>query len=112
MSVSAADFRNSKIDVLRFLASDTDQCEFARRAYYEDYASEFLCWWLDEFIPDSELFVSAFSAAEIKILQRLSSDLEVLNQNLGTSIRTMAQLQGEPDWRKVMAAAGTALEVT
>jgi hypothetical protein len=110
MSVSGADFRETRIGVLRFLASGEEQRDFAGRVHYEDYASEFLCWWLDDFVPDSDLYRSAFAPAEIEILRRLSSELEAHDLALEDSARSITQLQGDCNWLKVMTAARAALE--
>jgi hypothetical protein len=110
MSISGADFRKTRIDVLRFLASGEEQRDFARRVHYEDYGSEFLGWWFEDFVPDSELFRSAFAPAEIEILRRLSSELKAHDVALEDSVRTITQLQGDSNWLKVMAAARAALE--
>lgn len=104
-----ANFRDTRIDVLRFLASAEEQRSFAGRVSYEDYASEFLCWWLDDFHPDGELFLSAFAPAEIQMLQGFSLELEAHGIALGSSVRTITQLHANEEWLKVMAQARSAL---
>ncbi len=65
---SANDFRSSRIGVLELLSDPSQQRAFAERVHYDDYATEFLNWWLDDFHPDSDTFRAAFSARKFRNL--------------------------------------------
>jgi hypothetical protein len=95
--------------VLDFLSRPDEQREFASKAHYEDYASEFYCWWFDDFYPDSELFRAAFSDAEAAVLKRFSAQWEAADARLGDEARDISQLLSEDAWQLVVGAAREAL---
>lgn len=111
MDSTASSFRESKLNLLRFLSNPEDQRRFAAEVGYDDYSAEFYCWWFDDFYPDSDLFVRAFSPQEIEILQTFSSEYEAADAALGERDRTIEELQLAPEWRRIVAVARKTLEV-
>jgi hypothetical protein len=104
-------FRESRLSVLDFLSRPEAQRDFASKVHYDDYASEFYCWWFEDFHPDSELFRVAFSDAEAAVLERFAAQWRAADARLGDEPRDISQLLAQHDWHLVVKAAGEALEI-
>ena len=109
MNRGTAEFRRSRIEVLEFLSNPIQQRAFAGATEYDDYASEFLSWWFDDFYPESAMFQAAFTAAEIGALGKLTQALEDVDAKLGTRKHTVDELIATPEWHQVGIAASGAL---
>jgi len=102
-------FRATRIDLLDFFADPKEQRSFAARVPYEDYESEFFCWWFDDFHPHSELFSRAFVASEIDTLSTFSAVWERESILFGQSSRPIDELLSTNGWHSVVEAARHAL---
>jgi hypothetical protein len=98
------------LSVLDFLSRPEAQRDFASKVHYEDYASEFYCWWLDDFHPDSDLFRATFSDADVAVLKRFTAQWQAADARLGDVPRDISQLLSQDDWQLVVKAAREALE--
>ena len=101
----AQGFRESRLNLLELIASPTEQRTFAAKVPYGDYASEFYCWWFDDFHPDSDLFQQAFLPNEIEILRYFSSTWEREDSVLGQTDRAIEELLSNDNWCSVIEAA-------
>jgi hypothetical protein len=109
MNRGTREFRRSRIGVLEFLRDPVQQRAFAGATKYDDYASEFLSWWLDDFYPESAMFQAAFTTAEIGVLSALTQTLAGVDAKLGARRRTVDELIATPEWHQVGVAASAAL---
>jgi hypothetical protein len=98
-------FRNSRIGLLAFIASADQQQTFAAKVHYDNYASEFYCWWFDDFHPESDLFQRAFRPHEIELLSSFSAGWEQTDSAVGEVPRTIEALLANASWVALMAAA-------
>lgn len=105
MDDAAKDFRESKIGILGFLASQSAQRDFAAKVSYDDYSSEFCCWWFDDFHPESSLFQTAFSSAEIKVLSEFTEKVDRIGLRLGQKNRSIGELLSCAEWQAVVTSA-------
>lgn len=96
--------------MLEFLSDPRQQLEFATRVTYDNYSSEFYCWWFDDFVPDSELFQAAFTPSEILLLQRFSSRYKEIDLLLGERKRKIETLLACAEWQQICATALDALK--
>jgi hypothetical protein len=105
MDSDARGFRESRISMLDFLANPVKQLSFAERVYYDDYASEFYCWWFDDFYPESKLFQQAFQSPELEKLRTFSDAWQRESEVLGETPRSMKELLSNCNWSAVVDAA-------
>ena len=105
MDDDAKVFRSSRIGVLAFIASAERQRAFASKVHYDNYASEFYCWWFDDFHPESDLFQRAFRPQEIQLLSSFSAGWEQAHSAVGEVPRTIEALLGNASWASVIEAA-------
>ena len=109
MDEIAKSFRATRIDLLKFYADPTEQRSFANDTHYDDYESEFFCWWFDDFHPGSELFKRAFVANEIETLTAFSAVWGRESALLGEVARPIDDLLSTSGWSSVVEAARHAL---
>jgi hypothetical protein len=105
MDAAARDFRHSRLSVLGFLSDIGAQRNFAQKVHYDSYSLEFYSWWFDDFSPESNLFTSAFSPTEIDRLRRFSEAYSAIDAELGDQPRSLEQLQGTPQWARIVLEA-------
>ncbi|WP_139350351.1 hypothetical protein [Rhodanobacter sp. C03] len=107
MDEAAHTFRKSRIDLLKFFASAEKQRNFQSEVCRSDgYAfDEFVCWWVDDFHPESNLFSSAFNAKEVAVLASFNVTFEHALSKIGDRVANVDRLLSLPAWQVVMAAA-------
>jgi hypothetical protein len=104
MEASAREFRQSRLDILEFLASPSEQLEWQARTPSLD-SSEIMCWWLDDFHPESRLFTAAFDPSEIEHLKQFNAVFEHASSKYPAACPRVEQLVHDPDWLAVVEAA-------
>ena len=75
MTANTKSFRESRLELLRFFGSPPEQVEWQARTPTLGI-DEPMEWWLEDFHPDSELFRSAFTPQEIRLLEEFHSIFE------------------------------------
>lgn len=109
MTEAETSIRKSLLDTLAFLASETQQREFAAQIFYASYQDEFACWWFDTFYPDEPDALHMFNEAQTTILRSFSEAFSRNLVELGDGAHTIEQLLQRPEWQRVVATAGTAV---
>lgn len=109
MDDAAKEFRESRIEILGFLAVPSAQRDFAEKVPYDDYSSEFYCWWFEDLHPESSLFQAAFSSTEISVLSKFTAKVDRVDSQLGQNNRSINELLSCVEWQAVVAAAQEAL---
>ena len=71
----AQTFRESRLKLLKFFASPSEQREWQRRVPSLGI-DEPMEWWLEDFVPESELFRSSFSEQERHLLTEFTDVLQ------------------------------------
>jgi hypothetical protein len=107
MTEAEASIRESLLNTLSFLASETQQREFAAKVFYASYQDEFACWWFDTFYPDEPSALHMFIETQLAILRSFS---EVFDRNLtqlGDGELPVEQLLQKSEWQAVVASART-----
>lgn len=104
MDETAFQFRESRIRILEFIASENMQVEFASKTSYGNYAEEFSEWWFEDWHPESPLFKKAFQNSEIEHLRKFSSAWEALEPEFCNNM-PINELVGNPAWKQVMVSA-------
>ena len=66
-------FRESRIEIVEFLASYTEQLEFASEVFYKDYAEEFYEWWFEDWGDCDKYFLESFGSEEMEALIHFSN---------------------------------------
>jgi len=112
MKIEAVNFRESCIEILKFLADPEGQRKFSSKVEYDDYKSEFIAWWFDdlafETLPDgTDLIHKSFSQDELIALQKFTS---FLNEHANSKTQTMEQLLGDTCWLNIIKEAAAALK--
>ena len=104
---AAREFRRSRLDLLRFLASPAAQRQFEVDVpRYDGYAySEFVSWWGDDFHPDSLLFRAAFTIQEISFLSAFNATFEHALLTVDEAEPRVDTLLCLKEWQDVIAAA-------
>lgn len=110
MDETAFQFRESRIRILEFIASESRQVEFASSTNYGNYAEEFSEWWFEDWHPESPLFKSAFQNSEIDQLRNFSSTWDALEPEFCNNM-PINELVSNSAWRQVMASAMQILTV-
>ena len=108
MTEAEASIRESLLNTLSFLASKTQQREFASKVFYASYQDEFACWWFDTFHPNEPNAPRMFNEAQLTILRSFSAIFDRAIVKLGDCERTIEQLLQEPEWQSVVTSAGEA----
>jgi len=105
MAADTKSFRESRLELLRFFGSPPEQVEWQARTPTLGI-DEPMEWWLEDFHPDSELFRSAFTPQEIRLLKEFHTIFE------GASLRwlnppypSVEVALKDPAWLKVVEAA-------
>ena len=104
MDAAAKQFRESRLKLLEFFASPAEQLEWQQRTPSLD-SSEFMCWWLDDFVPDSALFKAAFRADEIRLIQQFHDTFEQASALYPAKCPSANDLQRDPEWQLVIECA-------
>ena len=97
-------FRNSRIELLEFFGSVDQQLAWQTRTPSLD-SGEVLCWWAEDYCPDTDWFRSAFSEAEIALLRSFNDHLERVFAKFGTHLPQMSVLVNDKDWITVVGDA-------
>jgi len=109
MTEAESNIRESLLDTLSFLASETKQREFAATVFYTSYQDEFAFWWFDTFHPDEPSALRMFNEAQLTILRSFSESFDGNLVELSDGERTIGQLLQESEWQCVVATARTTL---
>lgn len=108
MTETEANIRESLLTTLSFLASETQQREFAAKVYYATYHDEFACWWFDTFYPEEPSALQMFSPSQLAALKAFSGTFEKNLDALGDEPLKIDQLQAKSEWKTVVASAQVA----
>ena len=108
MTESETKIRESLLDALSFLASVTEQLEFATKVSYAAYQDEFAHWWFDTFFPEDPKARNMFNPTQLEILMAFSKTFEQCDTLDGKHL-TIQQLQATTEWQKVIVSAQVAL---
>ena len=104
MDATAKQFRESRLTLLAFYASPQQQLEWQSRTPTLD-SDEIMCWWLDDWHPESSLFRAAFAELEIAMLASFSSDFGRVADKFAAAGPKVAELLIDRDWQAVIANA-------
>jgi phage pi2 protein 07 len=112
MDSTAIKFRDSCLEILKFLSSPAEQKEFASKVEYIDYKSEFACWWFDDLVMESlpkgtGLISQSFNESEKFILWEFT---QLFDQIIDSQDLQIDELLKNPQWRIVIDAAQVAFE--
>jgi hypothetical protein len=108
MTEAEASVRESLLSTLSFLASVSEQREFAAKVTYSVYQDEFACWWLDTFYPEDLSVRHIFSPDQMEILVAFSKTFEQALTSLEGRPLTIHQLQATDEWQTIIASANEA----
>lgn len=109
MDEAEANIRESLLDTLSFLASETEQLQFATKVFYKAYQDEFACWWFDTFYPEEPSALRMFTRDQLATLVSFSECFDRELKVIGDERLTIEQLQDKPAWQAVVAKAKEAL---
>jgi hypothetical protein len=105
MTETQQNIRDSLLTTLAFLASESQQKEFAAKVHYDSYEDEFACWWFDTFFPDEPDALEMFTSKQLAALEAFSSAFDECLREVGCEARTIEQLQARIEWRFFTAVA-------
>ena len=108
MTEAEASIRESLLSTLSFLASASEQRDFAAKVTYSVYQDEFACWWFDTFYPEDSSIRHIFSPDQLRILVTFSKTLEQALMPLEEKQLTIHQLQATDEWQTIVASANEA----
>ena len=105
MTEAHENIRASLLNTLSFLASQTQQQEFAAKVFYDSYQDEFACWWFDTFFPNEQDALEMFTAKQIAILRRFTNAFENCLKTLGSGPLRIEQLHAKAEWQSLIVEA-------
>ncbi|WP_426663217.1 hypothetical protein [Rhodanobacter aciditrophus] len=109
MTEAETNIRESLLSTLLFLASETQQREFAAKVFYASYSDEFASWWFDTFCPDEPSALHMFSEVQLATLRSFSATFDRNLAELRDGERTIEQLLQEPRWQSIVTSSRTTL---
>jgi len=110
MTTAETSIRESLLDILSFLASVSEQREFAAKVRYDVYQDEIACWWFDDIYPDDALMRRIFSPSQLEALVAFSEVFDRVGTSLDGKVLTMEQLQATEEWQRIVRSANEALD--
>ncbi|MDH5445316.1 MAG: hypothetical protein OEY52_07150 [Gammaproteobacteria bacterium] len=108
MSEITNQFRESRIEIVKFIASESEQREFAKNVAYKNYAEEFFEWWFEEWDPKEQMFKQAFNSQELELLVGFSETWESLDPQFCHNM-TINELLSNSAWVEVITKAKAVL---
>jgi hypothetical protein len=105
MTETEQSIRESLLNTLAFLASESQQSDFAAKVDYKVYQDEFACWWFDTFYPDDPGAKAMFSESELEALRFFSNIFDKATRALQNRPLSIQDLQSTDEWRQVVVSA-------
>ena len=94
------------VDLLRLLASESEQLDYERRVPHVDITAELLCMWFDDqHHPDDAFFRSCFTPDELAALAEFHRFYDERSEQLPESQGTVRTWLASPIWRAIMERA-------
>jgi hypothetical protein len=111
MDSPSESFRDSCLDILKFLSCSSEQKEFASKVHYDDYKGEFISWWFDDLVMDSlpegtELICQSFSREERNILWNFT---KIFDENIESENQGIDELLNDSKWQIILNSAHISL---
>ena len=110
MTTAETSIRESLLGTLSFLASVSEQREFAAKVRYDVYQDEIAHWWFDAFFPDDALTCRIFRPSQLEALVAFSEVFDRVGASLDGKVLTMEQLQATQEWQRIVTSANEALD--